>query len=107
MRGLILDMYVFMGDFWIFHNLFGGKCYKFIEDYVHAIKGLTKVFINAGISKCWLLVSKIPKNGEYLPTVTEMITKNQCLVVLTSMPLKEATESIAYQWRYITENEHK
>ena len=76
----------------------------FIEDYVHAIKGLTKVFINAGISKCWLLVSKIPKNGEYLPTVTEMIAKNQHLVVITSMPSKETTEGIGYQWRYITKN---
>lgn len=131
-RGLMLDMYDFMGDVWLCHS-FGGQCYNFtafepavntlreveaflslnpteivtifIEDYVHAIKGLTKVFNDAGLSKYWFPVTKMPKKGEDWPTVTEMIAENQRLVVFTSMPSKEATEGIAYQWRYITENE--
>lgn len=131
-RGLMLDMYDFMGDVWLCHS-FGGQCYNFtafepavntlreveafltlnpteivtifIEDYVHATKGLTKVFTDAGLAKYWFPMSKMPTNGEDWPTVTEMVANNQRLVVFTSMSSKEATEGIAYQWRYITENE--
>ena len=62
------------------------------------------MFTDAGLSNYWFPMSKMPKNGEDWPTVTEMIAKNQRLVVITSMPSKETTEGIGYQWRYITKN---
>eukprot|EP01018_Ginkgo_biloba_P013669 Gb_31703 [translate_table: standard] len=131
-RGLMLDMYEFMGDVWLCHS-FGGQCYNFtafepavntlreveaflssnpteivtifIEDYVHVSKGLTRVFTDAGLSKYWFPVASMPKHGEDWPTVTEMVANNQRLVVFTSISSKEATEGIAYQWRYVTENQ--
>ncbi|KAH9318426.1 hypothetical protein KI387_020195, partial [Taxus chinensis] len=131
-RGFMLDMYDFLEDVWLCHS-FGGQCYNFtafepavntlreieaflssnpteivtifIEDYVHASKGLTKVFNEAGLSKYWFPVSKMPKNGEDWPTVTDMAANNLRLLVFSSMSSKEATEGIAYQWRYVVENE--
>ncbi|XP_057869759.1 PI-PLC X domain-containing protein At5g67130 [Cryptomeria japonica] len=131
-RGFMLDMYDFLEDVWLCHS-FEGQCYNFtafepavntlreietfltsnpteivtifIEDYVHAPKGLTKVFSEAGLSKYWFPVSKMPKSGEDWPTVTYMVANNLRLVVFTSMSSKEASEGIAYQWRYVVENE--
>lgn len=78
-----------------------------IEDYVHTPKGLTKVFTDAGLDKYWFPVSKMPKKGDDWPTVTNMVQENLRLLVFTSDSSKEADEKIAYQWRYMVENECK
>ncbi|OVA15852.1 Phospholipase C [Macleaya cordata] len=131
-RGLMLDMYDFENDIWLCHSL-RGQCYNFtafepaintlkeveaflsenpteivtiiIEDYVHTPKGLTKLFTAAGLLKYWFPVSKMPANGEDWPTVTDMVADNHRLLVFTSIASKEADEGIAYQWRYMIENE--
>ncbi|XAR72907.1 hypothetical protein NMG60_11019707 [Bertholletia excelsa] len=132
-RGLMLDMYDFNNDIWLCHS-FGGKCYNFtafkpaievlkeiqvflesnpseiitimIEDYVTSPKGLTKVFDAAGLRKFWFPVSRMPKNGENWPMVDDMLSRNQRLVVFTSKSSKEASEGIAYEWRYFVENQY-
>lgn len=78
-----------------------------IEDYVHAPKGLTRLFTDAGLLKYWFPVSQMPANGGDWPTVTDMIARNYRLLVFTSVASKEADEGIAYQWRYMVENERK
>ncbi|KAG8384361.1 hypothetical protein BUALT_Bualt04G0110100 [Buddleja alternifolia] len=131
-RGLMLDMYDFENDIWLCHS-FRGQCYNFtafqpaintlreveafltqnpseivtiiIEDYVHAPKGLTKVFSDAGLDKYWYPVAKMPKKGADWPTVNSMVQNNYRLLVFTSDSSKEATEGIAYQWKYMVENE--
>ncbi|EXC31740.1 PI-PLC X domain-containing protein [Morus notabilis] len=131
-RGLMLDMYDFENDIWLCHS-FKGQCYNFtafqpaintlkeveaflstnpneivtiiIEDYVHTTKGLTNLFTNAGLDKYWFPVSKMPKKGDDWPTVTEMVQANYRLLVFTSDSSKEAKEGIAYQWKYMVENE--
>ncbi|KAL5714136.1 hypothetical protein ACHQM5_016138 [Ranunculus cassubicifolius] len=77
-----------------------------IEDYVKSSMGLTNVFNAAGLRKFWFPVSRMPKNGEDWPTVNDMVQKNQRLVVFTSKRRKEASEGIAYQWRYMVENQY-
>lgn len=77
----------------------------FIEDYVTAPQGLTKVFKDSGLSKYIFPVSRMPKNGGDWPTVDDMVQKNQRLVVFTSKSAKEASEGIAYQWTYVVENQ--
>ncbi|KAB1208527.1 hypothetical protein CJ030_MR7G007470 [Morella rubra] len=132
-RGLMLDMYDFENDIWLCHS-FGGKCYNFtafqpainvlkeiqsflvanpseiitiiIEDYVTSPKGLTKVFNASGLMKYWFPVSRMPKSGGDWPSVDDMIQKNQRLVVFTSKASKEASEGIAYEWRYVIENQY-
>lgn len=132
-RGLMLDMYDFENDVWLCHSL-GGNCYNFtafmpavntlkeiqaflaanpseivtifIEDYVKATKGLTKVFTAAGLMKYWYPVSAMPKNGSDWPTVSDMVAKNYRLIVFTSIASKEASEGIAYQWNYVVENQY-
>ncbi|KAK9096964.1 hypothetical protein Sjap_022461 [Stephania japonica] len=132
-RGLMLDLYDFNNDIWLCHS-FGGKCYNFtafqpaintlkeiqvfleanpteivtiiIEDYVTSPQGLTKVFDAAGLRKYWFPVSRMPKNGEDWPTVDDMAQKNQRLVVFTSKSAKEASEGIAYEWKYLVENQY-
>ncbi|KAL5556981.1 hypothetical protein UlMin_039217 [Ulmus minor] len=131
-RGLMLDMYDFEDDIWLCHS-FKGQCFNFtafqpavntlkeveaflsqypteivtiiIEDYVHTPKGLTNLFTSAGLDKYWFPVSKMPRKGEDWPTVTEMVQKNYRLLVFTSDASKEAKEGIAYQWKYMVENE--
>ncbi|XP_076887451.1 PI-PLC X domain-containing protein At5g67130-like [Bidens hawaiensis] len=128
----MLDMYDFENDIWLCHS-FHGQCYNItafqpaintlreveaflssnpseivkiiIEDYVHTPKGLTKLFTDAGLDKYWFPVSRMPKKGEDWPTVTNMAQDNHRLLVFTSDSSKEATEGIAYQWRYMVENE--
>lgn len=78
-----------------------------IEDYVHTPKGLTKVFTEAGLDKYFFPVSKMPRKGADWPTVTNMAQENHRLLVFTSDSSKEADEGIAYQWRYMVENERK
>lgn len=132
-RGLMLDMYDFENDVWLCHS-FGGKCYNytafqpainvlneirtfleanpseiisiFIEDYVTSPKGLTKVFDAAGLRKFWFPVSRMPKNGGDWPIIDDMIQKNQRLLLFTSKASKEASEGIAYEWRYLVENQY-
>ncbi|KAM7250416.1 hypothetical protein ACFE04_022299 [Oxalis oulophora] len=132
-RGLMLDMYDFENDIWLCHS-FGGQCYNytafqpainvlkeiqvflqanpseiitiFIEDYVSSPKGLTKVFDAAGLRQYWFPVSRMPKNGGNWPTVDDMAQKNQRLIVFTSKSAKEASEGIAYEWRYVVENQY-
>lgn len=79
----------------------------FIEDYVHTQMSLSKLFTNADLVKYWYPVSDMPANGKDWPTVTEMVAKNHRLLVFTSDSSKEASEGIAYQWRYLLENECK
>ncbi|KAG8368400.1 hypothetical protein BUALT_Bualt15G0041600 [Buddleja alternifolia] len=131
-RGLMLDMYDFENDIWLCHS-FGGKCYNYtafqpainvlkevqrflesnpteivtiiIEDYVTSPNGLTKVFKASGLKKFLFPVSRMPKNGGEWPTVDDMAKKNQRLVVFTSKASKESSEGIAYEWRYLVENQ--
>ncbi|KAL3646300.1 hypothetical protein CASFOL_011480 [Castilleja foliolosa] len=131
-RGLMLDMYDFENDIWLCHSL-RGQCYNFtafepaintlreveafltqnpseivtiiIEDYVHSPKGLTKVFADAGLNKYWYPVAKMPKKGEDWPIINNMVQNNHRLLVFTSDSSKESSEGIAYQWRYMVENE--
>ncbi|XP_050368666.1 PI-PLC X domain-containing protein At5g67130 [Argentina anserina] len=131
-RGLMLDMYDFEDDIWLCHS-FKGQCFNFtafqpaintlteveaflsqnpteivtiiIEDYVHTTKGLTTLFTKAGLDKYWFPVSKMPRKGEDWPTVTEMVQDNHRLIVFTSDATKEAQEGVAYQWKYMVENE--
>ncbi|GFP79794.1 pi-plc x domain-containing protein at5g67130 [Phtheirospermum japonicum] len=132
-RALMLDTYDFEGDIWLCHS-FGGKCHDYtkfelavdtlkeietflsgnpseivtliLEDYVHTPRGLTKVFEDAGLTKYWFPVSKMPKNGEDWPLVSDMVANNQRLLVFTSMRSKENSEGIAYQWNYMVENQY-
>lgn len=79
----------------------------FIEDYVTSSQGLTNLFNAAGLRKFWFPVSRMPKNGGDWPIIDDMIRQNQRLVVFTSKSAKEASEGIAYQWRYTVENQCK
>ncbi|KAF8377570.1 hypothetical protein HHK36_030952 [Tetracentron sinense] len=131
-RGLMLDMYDFDNDIWLCHS-FQGQCYNItafepainalkeveaflsenpseivtiiIEDYVRTPKGLTKLFTDAGLLKYWFPVAQMPAKGEDWPTVTDMAQENHRLLVFTSIASKEADEGIAYQWRYMVENQ--
>lgn len=76
-----------------------------LEDYVHAPNGLTKVFTDAGLMKYWFPVTKMPKQGEDWPLVSDMVANNQRLLVFTSIRSKEESEGIAYQWNYMVENQ--
>ncbi|KAJ9537761.1 hypothetical protein OSB04_030494 [Centaurea solstitialis] len=132
-RGLMLDMYDFENDIWLCHS-FHGKCFNYtafqpainvlkevqafleanpteiitiiIEDYVTSLSGLTKIFKASGLSKFWFPVARMPSNGSNWPTVDSMIQLNQRLVVFTSKASKEASEGIAYTWRYLVENQY-
>ncbi|XP_048495405.1 PI-PLC X domain-containing protein At5g67130 isoform X2 [Beta vulgaris subsp. vulgaris] len=132
-RALMLDTYDFNGDVWLCHS-FGGKCNDYtafepaintlreieaflsskpteivtliLEDYVKAYKGLTKVFTKAGLMKYWFPISKMPRQGQDWPSVSDMIAKNQRLLVFTSMRSKQNSEGIAYQWNYMVENQY-
>ncbi|CAM6039017.1 unnamed protein product [Sphagnum compactum] len=130
-RGLMLDMYDFKNTVWLCHS-FNGKCFDFtafrpaietlieiksfldnnameiitifIEDYVNAPFGLTKVFTSAGLMKYWFPLSNMPVGGADWPTLDTMIQMNHRLIVFTSMD-KEATEGIAHQWNFTNENQ--
>ncbi|CAN6890934.1 unnamed protein product [Brassica oleracea] len=132
-RGFMLDMYDFENDIWLCHS-FDGMCFNFtafqpavnvlreiqvflennkdevvtiiIEDYVKSPKGLTKVFNAAGLQKFMFPVTRMPKNGGDWPALDDMIQQNQRLLVFTSDRSKEATEGIAYQWKYMVENQY-
>ncbi|RRT54431.1 hypothetical protein B296_00035205 [Ensete ventricosum] len=74
----------------------------FVEDYVTSPKGLTKVFNASGLMKYWFPVERMPKNGGDWPLLSDMISRNERLLVFTSKAAKEASEGIAYEWRYLT-----
>lgn len=78
-----------------------------IEDYVRTPNALINLFRNAGLDKYWFPLSDMPKGGEDWPTITQMVQENRRLLVFTSDASKEAEEGIAYQWRYMVENECK
>lgn len=78
----------------------------FIEDYVTSVNGLTQLFTAAGLMKYWFPVSSMPSNGSDWLTVTEMVSKNYRLLVFTSNRSKEASEGIAYNWKYVNENQY-
>lgn len=78
-----------------------------LEDYVKAPNGLTKVFNKSGLMNYWFPVSKMPQNGKDWPRVSEMVAQNHRLLVFTSMKSKEQSEGIAYQWKYMVENQCK
>ncbi|XP_020248758.1 PI-PLC X domain-containing protein At5g67130-like [Asparagus officinalis] len=129
----MLDMYDFQNDIWLCHS-FGGNCYNFtafqpaintlkeiqsflesnpsevvtimIEDYVKSKNGLSKVFNASGLTKYWFPVSQMPRNGGDWPLLSDMIKKNQRLLVFTSKKAKQASEGIAYEWNYIVENQY-
>ncbi|KAI4312342.1 hypothetical protein MLD38_037159 [Melastoma candidum] len=48
----------------------------------------------------------MPKNGGDWPTVSDIARNNQKLLVFTSKSEKEATDGIAYQWRFMVENQY-
>jgi hypothetical protein len=62
------------------------------------------VFNKAGLRKFWFPVSRMPKNGSDWPTVKKMINMNHRLIVFTSNASKQASEHIAYEWKYVVEN---
>ncbi|XP_023517680.1 PI-PLC X domain-containing protein At5g67130-like isoform X1 [Cucurbita pepo subsp. pepo] len=132
-RGLMLDMYDFQNDIWLCHS-FGGQCLNvtsfkpaikalkeveqfmganpeeivtiFIEDYVMSPQRLRKVFNDSGLDKYWFPVSRMPLKGGDWPTVDDMVKQNQRLLVFSSMQSKEASDGIAYQWRYVLESQY-
>ncbi|KAL1202852.1 PI-PLC X domain-containing protein [Cardamine amara subsp. amara] len=132
-RGFMLDMYDFQNDIWLCHS-YGGNCFNYtafqpavnilkefqvfleknndavvtliLEDYVKSPQGLTKVFDAAGLRKFMFPVSRMPKNGEDWPTLDDMVRQNQRMLVFTSSPHKEASEGIAFLWRYVVENQY-
>ncbi|CAA2978350.1 PI-PLC X domain-containing At5g67130-like isoform X1 [Olea europaea subsp. europaea] len=129
----MLDMYDFNNDVWLCHS-FRGNCYNYtaftpatnvltevrvfleanpseiitviIEDYVRSPNGLTRAFNASGLMRFWFPVSRMPRNGQDWPTVDDMVQNNQRLVVFTSRASKESSERIAYQWRYMVENQY-
>jgi len=78
-----------------------------LEDYVHAPNGLTNVFTKAGLMKYWFPLASMPRQGQDWPLVSDMIAKNQRLLVFTSIKSKEKSEGIAYQWNFMVENQCK
>ncbi|KFK39281.1 hypothetical protein AALP_AA3G224100 [Arabis alpina] len=132
-RGFMLDLYDFQNDIWLCHS-YGGNCFNYtafqpavnilkefqvyldknkdvvvtliIEDYVKSPNGLTKVFDASGLRNFMFPVTRMPKNGEDWPTLDDMISQNQRLLVFTSSPHKEASEGIAFLWRYMVENQY-
>lgn len=76
-----------------------------LEDYVEAPNGLTNVFNTSGLLKYWFPLSSMPQNGQDWPLVSDMVAKNQRLIVFTSIRSKQDTEGIAYQWNFMVENQ--
>ncbi|CAH2053317.1 unnamed protein product [Thlaspi arvense] len=132
-RGFMLDMYDFQNDIWLCHS-YGGNCFNYtafqpavnilkefqvfldknkdvvvtliLEDYVKSPHGLNKVIDASGLRNFMFPVTRMPKNGEDWPTLDDMISQNQRLLVFTSNPHKEASEGIAFLWRYMVENQY-
>ncbi|KAF8762571.1 hypothetical protein HU200_009348 [Digitaria exilis] len=131
-RGLMLDMYDFRNDIWLCHS-FGGICQNFtafqpavnvlreverflsrntaevvtifVEDYVESPMGLTRVLNASGLLPYMFPVWRMPKSGGDWPRLSDMVRDNHRLLVFTSKAAKEAAEGIAYEWRYVVENQ--
>ncbi|KAF8714732.1 hypothetical protein HU200_027250 [Digitaria exilis] len=132
-RGLMLDMYDFRNEIWLCHS-FGGICQNFtafqpavnvlreverflsrnpaevvtifVEDYVESPIGLTRVLNASGLLPYMFPVWRMPKSGGDWPRLSDMVRDNHRLLVFTSKAAKEATEGIAYEWRYVVENQY-
>ncbi|KAM3387010.1 hypothetical protein ACQJBY_010106 [Aegilops geniculata] len=132
-RGLMLDMYDFRNDIWLCHS-YGGACRNFtaftpavnvlreigaflrrnpsevitifIEDYVEAPMGLTRVFNASGLTPYLFPVWRMPKNGGDWPLLSDMVRDNHRLLVFTSRSAKEAAEGFAHEWGYVVENQY-
>jgi len=79
----------------------------FFEDYVNTTNALTTALTASGLSKYIFPLSKMPTDGSDWPTISAMIASNQRLLLFTSDARKQASESIAYQWNYVLENQCK
>jgi hypothetical protein len=77
----------------------------FIEDYVKAPSGISKVMLASGIQKYMFPIARLPKNGEDWPIVDDMIKNNQRFIAFTSKAAKQASEGIPYTWKYVVENQ--
>ncbi|CAN6228116.1 unnamed protein product [Urochloa humidicola] len=132
-RGLMLDMYDFRNDIWLCHS-YGGICQNFtafqpavnvlreverfltrnpaevvtifVEDYVESPMGLTRVLNASGLARYMFPVWRMPKSGGDWPRLSDMVRDNHRLLVFTSKAAKEANEGIAYEWRYVVENQY-
>lgn len=132
-RGLMLDMYDFRNDVWLCHS-YGGICQNFtafqpavnvlreverflsrnpaevvtifVEDYVESPMGLTRVLNASGLARYVLPAWRMPKSGGDWPLLSDMVRDNHRLLVFTSKAAKEAAEGVAYEWRYVVENQY-
>ena len=55
-----------------------------LEDYVKSSNGLTRVFEASGLQNFMFAVRRMLKNEEDWPTLDDMISQNQQLLVFTS-----------------------
>lgn len=132
-RGLMLDIYELNGDIWLCHSVYR-QCYDFtafrplnstlteietflaanptevvtifFEDYVNTTNALTTALTAAGLSKYMFPLTRMPTDGSDWPTISAMIASNERLLIFTSNKNKQASESIAYQWNYVLENQY-
>ncbi|KAL6893710.1 hypothetical protein ACP4OV_007808 [Aristida adscensionis] len=132
-RGLMLDMYDFKNDIWLCHS-YAGICQNFtafqpavnvlreverflsrnpgevvtifVEDYVEAPMGLTRVLNASGLTRFLFPAWRMPKSGGDWPLLSDMLRDNHRLLVFTSKRAKEAAEGIPYEWRYVVENQY-
>lgn len=79
----------------------------FFEDYVNTTNALTTALTAAGLSKYMFPLTRMPTDGSDWPTISAMIASNERLLIFTSNKNKQASESIAYQWNYVLENQCK
>ena len=77
----------------------------FVEDYVESPMGLTRVLNASGLARYLLPVWRMPKAGGDWPLLSDMVRDGHRLLVFTSKAAKEAAEGIAYEWRYVVENQ--
>ncbi|KAE8693323.1 PI-PLC X domain-containing protein [Hibiscus syriacus] len=101
-RGLMLDMYDFNDDIWLCHS-FRGQCFNFttFQPVINTLREV-EAFLSRNPSE---ICQRCQKKGEDWPTVNVMVQANHRLLVFTSVVSKEEEEGIAYQWKYIIENE--
>ncbi|KAJ6353062.1 hypothetical protein OIU76_002142 [Salix suchowensis] len=99
-RGLMLDMYDFQNDIWLCHSI-NGNCYNYtaFQPAINVLKEI-ETFLAANPSEIVTIFIE-----DYV-TSPQGLTKNQRLVVFTSKSSKEATEEIAYNWKYVVENQY-
>ncbi|CAA6675399.1 unnamed protein product [Spirodela intermedia] len=119
-RGLMLDFYDFLGDIWLCHSIMG-TCFN-LTAFQPAVNVLREIraFLEANPAEIvtifiedyvktpgfLLPVARMPKAGGDWPLVGDMVRRNERLLVFTSNSTKEASEGIAYTWRYVVENQY-